>query len=547
MKRLTFSVLLSGLLFLILTEDAVSQPPGIKKQSSVVSTRYADSLRIAAAAKSEADYTIPSFTTLRKAIIAAGTGAEPAKINILEEALKNLQPKETPFSIVVNIKGDPSTMMAFNWFTNEGVKGGKVEIIRGVSANPDKFARPWKSVSSKVDQVKSLNYSVQSNNLSTLAGILDSTKKNYAGNKAVVTDLKPNTSYSYRVGSNGTWSKIGTFRTAASNQSDFSFIYTTDPQANNDEMFNISQKTTHTALHMFPDANFWLTCGDLVQSSGNLNSEWEWEQFFLTQQDLFLNIPFATVLGNHDKSINKNFTYHFNTESTDFDLAQSTSPGSVYSYVYDKTLFLAFSFEDYDKPGYLEALAKWMRKQVNEHPEVNWRIAYYHKTIYTGSHSHQDDPDGRIVRERIAPLFDSLKINLALQGHDHLYEVIGPVKGRQIVPGSVTNQQKVQVNARENATGKLNGLFNVKEGTLYFLNNSAGKKKYEPKTREGMDSTVVKTGVTDYFGLFTGRFGQTGRPTFSNIKVSKDTIAISTYEVFDEGRASLFDKIYLVK
>jgi hypothetical protein len=547
MNKLKFSILISGLLFLILSGNAVSQPSSFLKQNSIITMHYIDSLKMAAAAKSEADYTIPSFTRLKKAIVAAGTGAEHEKIAMLEEALKNLKPKETPFSIVVNINEDPSTMMAFNWFTNAGVKGGKIEIIRGTTTNPEKFARPWKTVDSKADQTNGLNYSVKSNGLSASSGIRDSTKKNYASNKAVATKLKPNTSYSYRVGSDGNWSNIGTFKTAAKNKSDFSFIYTTDPQANNDEMFNISQKTTHAAQRLYPDANFWLTCGDLVQSSGNFNSEWEWEQFFLTQQDIFLHFPFAPVLGNHDKSINKNFTYHFNTKSTDFDLAQSTSPGSVYSFVYDKALFLALSFEDYDKPGYLEAMAKWIRKQVVEHPDVNWRIAYYHKTIYTGSRSHQDDSDGKLIRERIAPLFDSLKINLALQGHDHIYEVIGPVKGEQLVAGALTNQLSVPVNKRENATGRLNGVFNVKEGTLYFLNNSAGKKKYEPKTRTGMDSTAAKTGVTNYFGLFSGRFGQTGRPTFSNIKVSRDTITISTYEVYDEGRASLFDKIRLVK
>lgn len=547
MNRLTLSVLLSPLLFLILSEHAVSQPSNIQTQNFARTVHHIDSLLAVAAAKSEADYTIPSFTRLKKAIVAAGTGAESDKINILEDALKNLRPKEYPYSIVVNINEEPSTMMAFNWFTNAGVKGGKVEIIRGVSTNPDKFARPWKTVDSKVDQVNNLNYSVRSNSLFSLAGIRDSTKKNYVSNKAVVSNLKPNTSYSYRVGNDGNWSNIGTFKTAAKNKSDFSFIYTTDPQANNDEMFNISQKTTHAAKRMYPDANFWLACGDLVQSSGNFNSEWEWEQFFLTQQDIFLHYPFVPILGNHDKSSNKNFTFHFNTSSPGFDSALSTSPGSVYSFVYGNTLFLALSFEDYDKPGYLEALSKWMRKQIVEHPEVNWRIAYYHKTIYTGSSSHQDDSDGKIVRERFAPLFDSLKIDLALQGHDHIYEVIGPVKGKQLVPGAVTNQLNVQVNARENATGKLNGVFNVKEGTLYFLNNSAGKKKYEPKTHAGMDSTETKTGVTNYFGLFTGRFGQTGRPTFSNIKVSKDTITISTFEVYDEGRASLFDKIKLVK
>ena len=535
-----------GLFVIILSEKAVPQQGNTQNQTSPKLIQHLDSLKRVASAKQEADFTVPSFTILKKAIGNSGTGTEADKIKSLEEALKNLQPKETPYSIVANINDDPTSKMGFNWFTNAGVTGGIIQIIKGAATSSLQFTKPLKTVNAKVDPVIDLNYSVRSNSLSTI-GIPDNTKKSYTSNKAIVTNLSPNTTYSYRVGSEGKWSKTGTFRTAPLNKSDFSFLYTTDPQANNDEMFNISQKTTHAALRMYPDASFWLTCGDLVQSSGNSNSEWEWEQFFLTQQDIFLHFPLAPVIGNHDKSINRNFTSHFNTDSTDFDFKMSTSPGSVYSFVYGNALFLAFSFEDYDKPGYLESLAKWMRKQVAAHNDLKWRIAFYHKTIYTGSPSHQDDADGKIIRDRIAPLFDSLKIDLAMQGHDHIYEVIGPVKNKQLVPGAVTNQLQVAVNARENVTGSLNGVFNVKEGTLYFLNNSAGKKKYEPKSKVEMDSTETRLGVKNYFGLFTGRFGQTGRPTFSNIKITRDTITISTFEVIDEGTASLFDKIKLVK
>jgi len=547
MRTSLLPILLASLVVILVSEHSVSQVKNTMRHSTSGSIRYLDSLNKAATSKSEENFDIPGFTKLRKAILSSNTGADADKIKTLEDALKNLRQKESPYDIVVNINQDPSSQMAFNWFTNAGVSGGKVQIIKGSASNPKQFAKPMKTVDATTFPVNDLNYSVKSNGLSILAGIADNSKRSYTVNKAIVTNLKPNTEYSFRVGSDGNWSNIGTFKTAPSGKSDFSFLYTTDPQANNDEMFNISQKTTHTARRMYPDVSFWLACGDLVQSDKSTNSEWEWEQFFSTQQDLFLHIPFAPIIGNHDKSENKNFTSHFNTSSTDFDVAMSTSPGSVYSFVYGNALFLALSFEDYDKPGYLESLAKWMKVQVSEHSNIKWKIAYYHKTLFTGSHSHQDDSDGKMIRDRFAPLFDSLKIDLALQGHDHIYEVIGPVKGKKLVPGAVKNQLQVTANPRENVTGRLNGVFNVKEGTVYLLNNSAGKKKYEPKTKAEMDSTEAKLGIKNYFGLFSGRFGQTGRPTFSNISVTRDTVTVSTFEVFDEGNASLFDKIKLVK
>ncbi len=514
---------------------------------SSVSLHKPDSLLRIANAKSEIDYSIPSFTLLKMAIVAANTDSAVNGSDLLANALNHLKAKETPFSIVVNIYEDPATEMAFTWFTNEGVETGNVEIVKGKNIDPEHFSKPLKSASSINTSVHDLNYCTKANALSSLAGIADNGKKNYVSHKAIVTGLIPNTTYSFRVGTEGHWSDTGTFKTAAGEGKGFSFIYTTDPQANTVEMFDISQKTTHAAFQKYPEANFWLNCGDLVQTNGKNNAEWEWEQLFQTQQDLFLHRPFTPVLGNHDKSENRNFTNHFNTDATAFDAALSTSPGSVYSFVYGNALFLAFSFEDYDKPGYLEALAKWMRSQVEAHKDLKWRIAFYHKTIYTGSTSHHDDKDSKTIRDRIAPLMDSLKIDLALQGHDHIYEVIGPVKNNKIVPGSVKNQMHVQVDPRENLTGLMKGTFDLRQGTLFFLNNSSGKKKYEPSAKVQMDNTEADLGVSDYYSLFSGRFGQTGRPTFSNISVKGNQIAITTYEVSDTGEAKLLDEIKLVK
>jgi len=98
-----------------------------------------------------------------------------------------------------------------------------------------------------------------------------------------------------------------------------------------------------------------------------------------------------------------------------------------------------------------------------------------------------------------------------------------------------------------NVTAKNGGLFNTMNGTLYFLNNSAGKKKYYPRSKSQMDAVESGLGITNYFGMFSGRFGQRDLPTFSNITVSTDTISIDTYDVNDLGVATLFDGFKVVK
>jgi len=483
-------------------------------------------------------FTIPSWTLYKRALTS----------NIeTEKARHLLEPKSKPYDVTMNINGNPTNQMGFNWFTNQEITGEKLKIIAGNTTDPSAFAKPLFTINASSEPVNDIIYCNASNNLTTLAGIANNIKKSFTSHKALATGLKPNTTYSFIVGKPGAWSKIGSFTTAGTGKETFSFNYFTDPQANTYAMFDISQKTTHASLSMFPKVNFFLTCGDLVQSSGANNSEWEYEQFFATQQDIFYQKPLAPIMGNHDFTPNKNFSYHFNTNNPSFDKKLATVPGSVYSFVYGNALFMALEYEDYNVPGYLDSLSVWMKKEVTAHPDVKWRIAFYHKTLYTGSNSHQSDDDGRLIREKMGPVYDELKIDLALQGHDHIYEVIGPIKNKVVVPDAVSNQAIVPKTIRENVTGKLGGTFNVTNGTLFFLNNSSGKKKYEPRDSVAMEKEKVATGISDYFTYFTGRFGQTGEPTFSNISVSTDAIKVNTYTVSDGGIPTLFDSFNIVK
>jgi len=494
----------------------------------------------------ETSYSIPSWTKYLMAKKMVSTSPTSINIDNLEVSINNLAASDKPYSISMTLNGEPTTRLGFAWYTNSGVTGGKLEIVAGNSTN---FCTPLFSIDATSTTLDNVNYNVSGNSLSTLAGIGDNSKRSYVSNKALLTGLTPNTTYSYRVGKPGAWSEVGTFTTAKTTKEPFSFVYYTDTQANTVENFDISERTAKTAQSMYPNVNFWLHCGDLIETSGSTNSEWEWERFFETQKNILMNKPLVAVVGNHDNSVNKNFTNHFNSKYEDFDLTKSTSPGSVYSFVYGDALFMALGYENYATAGYLDDLTTWMRAQVAANPNTKWRIAFYHKSMYTGSTSHQSDADGKTVRDAMAPIFDELHIDLALQGHDHIYEVLGPIKGKALVANSVKNQISVTFDAHTNLTAKQSGIFNVQNGTLYFLNNSAGKKKYEPRSQADMNGTTVSTatGLTNYFGLFSGRFGQNGLPTFSNVTVSSDTIAVSTYEVNDLGVTNLFDSFKVVK
>lgn len=480
---------------------------------------------------SQNDFSVPAWTQLQRLVATMPSAS-------------------TPFSINMTVNGDPSTRMGFAWFTNTGVTDGQVQLVAKAGATDADFANPDFTFPATSSEVKGLNYSIDKNKL---AGIEPNQKVDYMSHKAVAAGLAPATTYSYRVGKDGAWSGIGSFSTAPGKKDEsYSFIYITDTQAQYDGMFDVSQKTVHTAISKVPEAAFVLCNGDLVETSGASNSEWEYEQWFSTMQDVWMNYPLVVTMGNHDKSPNNNFAYHFNN-ATDFNDRFSPGTdmnGTVFSFVRGDVLFLVISYEDWNKEGYFDSLAAWMRQEVEAHKDTKWRVASFHKNMFTGSRSHQDDADGKAVRQAMLPVFNELGINVALQGHDHIYEVIGPVNNmnKTLVEGSVEKVETVgDGGERENMTGKNGGVFDVSKGTLYFLNNSAGKKKYEPRTEADMIASLDKHEIENYWGLFSGKFGQTGEPTFSRVDVTPETITFSTYTVDDLGNASLFDKFSVVK
>ncbi|MDR0207165.1 MAG: metallophosphoesterase family protein [Bacteroidales bacterium] len=402
---------------------------------------------------------------------------------------------QTPYNIVMNIYDDPKTKMAFNWFTTSNTTGEQVQISLGTGA-----FTPFKTVNANSNQ-----------NV----------------HKAVVTGLSPNTTYSFRVGKANLWSSIGTFTTAKNNKDYFSFIYITDTQSQNDD-YTILQTHCVAAFTNFPNAKFLLHCGDLVD---NGSSQSQWDQFFTKQQHYFYRYPFAPIQGNHDLSGSTlNFSRHFNlsSPSTSFD-----SHGSTYTYVYGDAQFFAINSEQWSgsttlDAAYITALKNWMRAEVAAHQDIKWRIVYYHKSIYTGASDEQNEQRCAVWHNTMAPFFDELNIHLALQGHSHIYDVIGPIYNINTVSGAVSGVTQGNVVFPQNASGKSGGTFNEQNGTLYLTNGTFGNKHFFSPL-----SLIVMPGgafpfIPHYKTLMTGRYGQTGKSTYSNISVSTSSIVIST-------------------
>lgn len=454
------------------------------------------------------DYTVPSYMAS------------------LQDSKATLVPKEEPYCIVATVNGDPRSRMGFCWFTNEGVNEGVVQLLPKKNAMAADFENLKSQISSVVATATTtvpLHYAISTSGILKAAHIDKNTAFRYVSHKALAENLKPGTDYSYRVGYAGHWSSVAHFRTADANQGDFSFIYMTDSHIQNQEYINEARLCAEAVAKHEKNARFCVFPGDFVDTGTENNSEWEWERWFEEAlKPVLMQMPLVPTDGNHDDSPLINYTYHFNTDTTfnNYTHVRPQFAGINYSFTYGDLQLIAFSMQDfwrgdYDEKGltseYLERdLGGWFRQQVAAAPNATWRVGLVHKNLFSGS-DHQRDKETPLLRATMLPVMKDCKMDLVLQGHDHCYEVIGPV-----------------------------------DSTLYFIGATCGAKRYTPLTREEMDASRHIHHVENYFDLFN-KLSQPGAPSYTRVTVRKDVLMLETFKVLKNGKTELYNTITLNK
>ncbi|MCQ2348028.1 MAG: Ig-like domain-containing protein [Paludibacteraceae bacterium] len=504
------------------------------------------------------NYTVPSFIPFWAAKEAARADSSEANLKALKEAIPTLVEKTKPYCVVANINGDPRYNMAFCWLTNEGVTEGKVEIT-----NPS--TGEIITIDATPTTTKPLRYAVSASGLIKKLNMNKKQAFTYVSHKAKVSNLQPGTTYTYRVGYKKNWSERYSFRTADEEQGDFSFVYMSDSHIMNDEYVENARWCSETVVKNEKDIRFCTFPGDFVETGTAANSEWEWERWFeRSLQPVISQMPMVVTDGNHDDTELLNYNWHFNTDNAFNKRSLMVKPqfdGIVYSFVYGDVLFLVYSMQDYwresgeeeliDKLSskYLKNdLGNWFREQVAAHPECKYRVSLCHKNVFSGS-GHQEDVETPLFRAMMLPIFKDCEIDLALQGHDHCYEVIGPINPdtRKLIEGAISDVTKTAVNTNTNMTGLKGGTFCTDEGTLYFIGATCGRKRYYPNSRSDMEELLPVHKVDNYFDLFTSTFGQPGAPSYTRVNVTKEGLELKTYTASSTGAKAEFNTIKVVR
>lgn len=517
------------------------------------------------------DYTVPSHTAFKIALTTCMSDSSEANLAALDQAIKDLVPKEEPYCMVATFNGDPKTQMGFCWFTNEGVTEGEVQIVAVEDAKEEDFQSGVITIPATPTLTQKLRYSGKARYIVNASGIGAGERYKYISHKALAENLTPGTAYSWRVGYEGHWSEIGHFRTEDAAQGEFSFLIMSDSHIMNPTYVKEARRCALAAVKTAPEARFCCFPGDFVEDGDANNSEWEWERWFEESMEPVIKaMPMVPTDGNHDDSPNINYTYHFNT-NTDFN-SYTTAPqfeGIVYSFVYGDVLFYVFSMQDFwrETHSYVdwtsvyltEHLGSWFKDQTRANPNTKYRVSVAHFNLFSGS-EHSTDKEPPVFRSCMLPVFKDCEIDVALQGHDHTYEVIGPVNPDDCTPilSAITDREEVPVDGNKNRTGYKGGTYCTDEGTLYFIGATCGHKRYYPHSRERMeadyteDPNLLKDGkhhnVKNYFDLFTGMFGQPEAPTFTKITVKDDCLEFNSYTADDDqGNVTLLNTMRIVR
>ena len=229
---------------------------------------------------------------------------------------------------------------------------------------------------------------------------------------ANLKDLKPGTTYQYKIDIQTDWTKNHSFRTAQKDSS-FSFAWFGDTH-NSSKYGQILQK----AVTDHPDISFYSIAGDLVSDGLHRN---QWDDLLEYSKPVVSHFPLMAVPGNHDNRSGLGAQ----TFRDEFSYPQNGPDGvpkeQTYSFTYKNALFLMI-----DATSPMEPQTKWIEQQLAQ-SKATWKFAMFHFPPY-----NWEEPYFNIQKDWV-PLFDKYHLDMVFNGHIHYYMRSKPMKGGQVV------------------------------------------------------------------------------------------------------------------
>lgn len=330
-------------------------------------------------------------------------------------------PAKVPDRIVTSLSGDPATEFSVTWHTDEPSSTPLAQISLA-TIHPKKADEPT-TVTATHNPVEHLP--------GKTAHYYEATFKN----------LKPDTTYMYRVGDRRTWSEWFDVTTASDKPEPFSFMYLGDEQAG---LRSTWPRSIRAAFSLAPQVDFIVHAGDNVNDGYN---DVAWEHWNAAWSFITGMRPSIATSGNHDthrapatpkarelRSAHPMWRAHFVFPDNGPEGLEEVLDDQTYYVDYQAARLIVINTNLYTggQPPELQqapkAQSEWLDKALAENPHP-WAIVLHHHPVYSVGQQR----DSSKLQQALGPIYDKHGVDLVLQGHDHIYARTNKVANGAVV------------------------------------------------------------------------------------------------------------------
>lgn len=366
-----------------------------------------------------------------------------------------------PDRIVASPAEDAATGLAVSWRTDTSVHAPWLEIVPA-GDSPD-FGEPRR--------IRALSRPLQ-------AGAAPAHH-----HRADVDGLQPDTLYAWRVQGGGTWSPWQHIRTAPAADAPLALLYFGDTQNR-----NVSHVTrvVREAMRQAPDARLALFAGDLV-SGGDGQDDIEWGEWFEAMGALPTSMAVAPAAGNHEYTeFHEDTPREYKALAAHWPLAfalprngSGAAPHTSYWFDYQDLRVAVVDGTSVLEHGTGAAQARWLDKVLSA-AGARWRIVLLHQPFHSAARGR----DNEALLEHLMPVVRRHRVDLVLQGHDHVYgrRTAGGDDAPPVLTVSVAGPKQYRLSPRARQT-----MAPVAEDTQLFqvLRIDRQRLRYEARTATG--------------------------------------------------------------
>ncbi|MCM1543880.1 MAG: phosphodiester glycosidase family protein [Ruminococcus sp.] len=394
--------------------------------------------------------------TDNRGVVTVSTLREPQTLSIYVEDDQGKRSFVTPirvFALGADTEGRPSfiklgdvsdsqTSKNITWTANPG--SAEKKAIAQFALKKDYEAKGEKAFKAVEGTSKLVKFDAEAD--------ANDNKVLYA-NSVVLTGLKADTEYVYRVGDGKIWSDVYTVKTLY-NGADTNFFIIGDTQADN--MDNINS-ILNLLSNGDTEYSFGVQTGDFVDAPKRYNQWVNILNAFGT--DFFKTIDMIHVIGNHEQM-----------GDPDADISQAmfnVKDAQHYSVTYGNVYVAVLGYVSGEAKAKEDA--QWLISDASR-SDAKWKIVVSHQPPY-GTNETTEDCEN--FHKYLSQACDTAEIDFFFSGHDHAYARTKPIKNYQAAD----------------------------DGTVYFVCGSTGEKAY-PATNEKHNYPFAVFGNNNYDGLY---------------------------------------------